>query len=219
MNTNPDKLAQAREWAKYGKPGHQPETVAAAEVINALPDEWIDADDLREALDWIDSKPFGDDYDGEFYDRLRALLPAPTPRTLADLSKEERHAHVWKDVHVEGWDNPSVLVAVYKDEGAVLGHNWIQQWPFVEVRPLAELTPVEPTSEPVTENTPDHPTELTTPADYQNAPAGTVVAAEGEEAWTKNNNGFWETFGIISGYNNYGMAGEARQVLRRGWEA
>ena len=36
-NTTPEKLNQAREWAKYGKPGHQPETVAAAEVINALP--------------------------------------------------------------------------------------------------------------------------------------------------------------------------------------
>ena len=197
MTNNIDKLAQAREWAKYGKPGHQPETVAAAEVINALPDEWIDADDLREALDWIDSKPFGADYDGEFYDRLRALLPAPTPRTLADLSEEERHAHVWKDVHVEGWDNPSVLIAVAGDEGAVLRCSRMRPWPFVEVRPLAELTPVEPTSEPVTEDTPEpeqaqpedvkpepsptRPVTLTTESELLLAPLGTII--RGPETW------------------------------------
>lgn len=77
MATNLD-LDQAREWAKtaLNTPNKFPKGRAAAEVINALPDEWIDADKLREALDWRDSKPSGDDYDGEFYDRLRALLAA-----------------------------------------------------------------------------------------------------------------------------------------------
>lgn len=66
-----------------------------------------------------------------------------------------------------------------------------------------------------------HPAVLTTEADYRNAPTGTVVTTEGEGAWTwtKGKDGLWETFGIISGYNNYAMPTASRQVLRWGWEA
>ena len=78
MTTNPD-LDQAREVAdtiaQFPK-AYDSGIQAVARVIASLPDEWIDADKLREALDWRDSKPSGDDYDGEFYDRLRTLLAA-----------------------------------------------------------------------------------------------------------------------------------------------
>ena len=82
--------------------------------------------------------------------------------------------------------------------------------------PFRDLTPRR---EPEPESSPDHPTELTIAAEYLHAPAGTVVAAEGEEAWTKDKDGYWETWGIISGYTNYAMADTPRRVLRWGWKA
>lgn len=83
----------------------------------------------------------------------------------------------------------------------------------------SEHQAVEVVSELVPKSTPDHPAELAIAAEYLHAPTGTVVAAEDGEAWTKNKDGYWETWGIISGYDNYAMADEARQVLRWGWEA
>lgn len=83
----------------------------------------------------------------------------------------------------------------------------------------SEHQAVEVVSELVPKSTPDHPEFLVIEADYRNAPEGTVVAAEDKEAWTKGEDGSWEAWGSISGYNNYMMAGEARKVLRWGWEA
>ena len=96
-------LDQAREWASTVN--HYDDTYsrdenATARVIASLPDEWIDADGLREALDWRDSKPSGDDYDGEFYDRIRALLPKP--RTMADTEWDDNFHPYMEALTVSG---------------------------------------------------------------------------------------------------------------------
>ena len=73
---------------------------AVARVITSLPDEWVDADGLREALEWRDSKPSGDDYDVEFYNRLRDLLPVP--RTMADTEWDDNFHPYMEALTVSG---------------------------------------------------------------------------------------------------------------------
>lgn len=79
---------------------------------------------------------------------------------------------------------------------------------------------VELVSELVPKSTPEHPMELSAQMDYRNAPVGTVVSDDGDDAWTKRHGEIWETFGILSGYNNSMMAeADPRRVLRWGWRA
>lgn len=102
MTTNID-LDQAREVAdtiaQFPK-AYDSGMQAVARVIASLPDEWIDADKLKEALEWRDSKPSGDDYDGKFYDRIRALLPKP--RTMADAEWDDNFHPYMEALTVSG---------------------------------------------------------------------------------------------------------------------
>lgn len=129
---------------------------AAAELILSLPDTIVDGDKLREIIDHLRTDMDSNPELWVHVEALEALLPALP--TLEDMDEDARHALIGKDVKVEGWNNPSMLIAVHKDEGAVLGHNWINPWPFVEIRPLSELTPVNEDAPTVAEQenvTPD----------------------------------------------------------------
>lgn len=88
MTTNID-LDQAREWAKWviqadSQVEVDPDLRGAANVIQSLPDEWIDAEKLREVIEEYDSWE-----SGAFVDDLRALLPGTQPRTLADTKWDD----------------------------------------------------------------------------------------------------------------------------------
>lgn len=162
----------------------------------------------------------------------RHILATTTPPTMADMSPEEREACQWMqaDVKLLNGGSATCVIANPRIPGAKVRvwapHGGSDDIEEGRVTPLPDLPRLEwPVSEPVTESTPepepqttpDHPAVLTTEVDYRNAPAGTVVAAEGEEAWTKNRDGLWETYDIITGYNDYLMAEDgARCVLRWG---
>ena len=174
--------------------------------------------DMAIIREWADAKVSGRHFatedDLKVARHILASIPAPT------MAETEWDAEVHAGLCAEHPENGLVRM-LYKD-GTLIGcitTDGVVLTLFVE-----NLTPIPGTRLDLTprresESTPDHPTELTIEADYRNAPAGTVVAAEGEEAWTKVRDGSWETFGIISGYNNYAMADEARRVLRWGWDA
>lgn len=138
---------KAKEWAGkigYHPCSHEAEEVEVAKFIFGLPDQIIDANKLREALDWRDSKPSGDDYDGEFYDRLRALLPAPQPRTLAVMTPEERKA--CKDMQAKTWHEVGIIVWV--DEMTEIAQlitraNGVLERKFKDVTPLPGLPKLE----------------------------------------------------------------------------
>lgn len=108
MSIDPSNMEQAKEWSKRKllNPGNDTDGVRVAQVITALPDTIVDGDKLREALDWLDSKPSGDDYDGEFYDRLRALLPDPAPTAEIRLGSRAIHP-----------DHGEVLIASSRPDG------------------------------------------------------------------------------------------------------
>ena len=160
----------------------------------------------------------------------RHILATTTPPTMADMSPEEREACQWMQATFTKSPHEHIITQVFVKKARLLRRSDGAMFEFHhdEVIPHPDLPRLEwPASEPVTEDTPepepestpDHPTELTIEADYRNAPTGTIVATEGAEAWTKDLDGLWETWGIIRGYSNYAMADEARQVLRWGWKA
>lgn len=154
-------LDKAREWAKNYAAGEYCPGIdgpgAAAEIIQSLPEQWADVEEVKAIIEEMNEdleaellNDYGQGYNyatRHWREALEALLTPKLP-TLADMTQEEREAMVGKDVTVEGWNNPSMLIAVHKNEGAVLGHDWINPWPFVEVRSLSELSPAsedEPT--------------------------------------------------------------------------
>ncbi|MDK8241687.1 hypothetical protein [Corynebacterium coyleae] len=62
---------------------------------------------------------------------------------------------------------------------------------------------------------PSHPETLTTVQDYEDAPAGTVVAPAGRHAWTKTPSGVWRQGKTYR--NSREMAGTKCEMLRWGW--
>ena len=70
---------------------------------------------------------------------------------------------------------------------------------------------------------PGHPETLTTVEDYENAPAGTVVAIASRDAsrplpMMKGSDGVWLMKSAKGRFNDH-MAGDKRRVLRWGWGA
>lgn len=60
------------------------------------------------------------------------------------------------------------------------------------------------------------PVELTTLEDFENAPAGTIVANNGDSPYTKRGLGDWADR-FDEKRSNEGMSGTSRKVLRWGW--
>lgn len=99
--TNPD-TQQARKWAHDNINGWHftgsDRALAAARVIQSLPDEWIDAEKLREMInEHLLSYPHGSIGHTVAEDlacKMQALLSPPLP-TLADMTPEGREACQW----------------------------------------------------------------------------------------------------------------------------
>lgn len=67
------------------------------------------------------------------------------------------------------------------------------------------------------DTTPDHPVFLETEEDYENAPEGTIVAADDYWSFARFNSGWITSTRADFDYDE--MAGLRRRVLRWGWEA
>ena len=204
MTTN--DLDQAREWAAEITESRQtnirPAAFAVARVIQSLPDEWIDADNLREALAWRDSKPSGDDYDGEFYDRLRNLLTPDLPDPL--FLAKATHPYFGEGIVISKFpDEDETVRFLFQDDRKWGGTDY--RWVY-----LSALTFHAP-------ETSNYPEFLETEEDYRNAPEGTIVAMSAE-AWTKTTENEWsDPTGRVD--DKYMSSGVRRRVLRWKWEA
>lgn len=128
---------------------------AAAEVVVSLPDEWVDADTLRKYIsDWregLATAPRGN-YEAEMLDDLEDMLPAPKPRTLADMAPDERAECQWMQADLKGG---RIIIGAIADGGV----NYIKQdgkayWDSLgsgagEIVPLPDLPRMQwPGSEP-----------------------------------------------------------------------
>lgn len=107
MTTENDNLEQAREWARLMMAsryeGMSPMVVAAAEIIQSLPDQWVDASTLRTLVrGWRTTADEGrsEDYAQTLRmvaDDLEQLLPFP-PVTLAEIKFGGHAMHGDKEV-------------------------------------------------------------------------------------------------------------------------
>lgn len=96
MSIDKNDMTRARSWAKeilewkgWAPSAH---VIAAAKVIENLPDTWIDADEVREVMRWREDSPTGDDYDSEFWTRLEAILPTPLKQLVeVEMGKWVHH--------------------------------------------------------------------------------------------------------------------------------
>lgn len=121
----------ARESLDGDKETFFHDLLVIAKFIDSLPAIIVDGEDI---LDLIDSPG---DIDAS---RLEKLIAGPP--TLADMDEDERHVYVGTDVHVDGWDSPSLLVSVHRNEAGVLRQGAFNPHPSVEIRPLDAITPV-----------------------------------------------------------------------------
>ena len=105
---DPTKMEAAKEWANDNiKAGYFPtgeRIMAAAAVIQSLPDEWIDAEKVRVLLDRWAANPFPTSDEVAVLNDVEALLAPPLP-TLADMTDEERQACRWMQCEVAETEN------------------------------------------------------------------------------------------------------------------
>ena len=143
----PDKLRMARDYAAWitARDPQRKDARAAAEVIEALPDEWIDADKLREVINGqLSSYPHGTaghHVAEEIACKLQALFPTPQPRTLADMAPEEREACQWMQAR-DDVGNRVVITRMNEgdQEVTVLYENGgLYEWPYSIIVPLPDL--------------------------------------------------------------------------------
>ena len=125
-------------------------------------------------------------------DAIRELLPNPSL-----FGRWATHPTYGRGIIIGA--HPDQLNAfvwfVYEKEGTFSGTDW-----DVIVPEVLTLDPVE----------------LTTVEDYDNAPAGTIVALNGDSPYLKRVLGNWaDRFGDKR--SDEGMAGTSRKVLRWGW--
>lgn len=139
------------------------------------------------------------------------ILATTTPLTMADVDwDDEKH-------DLAGATDGDGDAVVMCGENADDEINVIVLWDHhTYSAPKSELTPNGKRYElrEVTDK-PAHPATLVTEQDYENAPAGTVVAEPGSHAWTKEVTGEWRKG--RSWLTNSDMADTERQVLREGW--
>lgn len=168
---------------------------------------------------------------------LRALLPTPKPRTLTDMTPEEREACRWmqcEESHAPTGGTKARGVILSSDGGSssILERSGnVVLWPDHLVVPLLDEPPLKwPASAPVTEDTPksrdqaltDAPAKLVTEEDYRNAPTGTVVWGRGpssdpECAALEKYGDIWLESGSYNRLTPLNMAyAGPHEVLRRG---
>lgn len=111
-------LDKALEWAKnYAAGGYCPGLDgpwAAAEIIQALPDQWVDAGKLREIIEemneYLEAEHSNDYGQGFNYatrhwrEALEVSLTLAELPTLADMTEEEQRACQWMQADFQGAD-------------------------------------------------------------------------------------------------------------------
>ncbi|WP_288833691.1 hypothetical protein [uncultured Corynebacterium sp.] len=122
--------------------------------------------------------------------RILRSLPEPTPITFVDIptdkwaehwgSAVENRQHGWKGWAL-GTDSDGAIVVLIEENGLPTLWWWPENTTILPDEPRLHIPGITP------EPTPDHPATLTTEEDYQDAPAGTVVASgdSPERVWIR----------------------------------
>lgn len=129
-------LEKAREWASRHdriRGVFHPDAKAAVEVIQSLPDKWVDVEEVQEIIEEMESLPDTTRVSSEiaiateaWKRRLEALLPSKLP-TLADMTPEERAACKWMQCKVEtdGEDTIGVIWMIWSNRVHIIFQSGI----------------------------------------------------------------------------------------------
>ncbi|GFK19304.1 hypothetical protein [Corynebacterium glutamicum] len=147
-NQNLDK---ARLWAETWSDTTVPaNTRAAIDIIQSLPDRWVDVEKVREIIESKEGRPPATALPELLHD-LRNLITPKLP-TLADMTAEEREACKWMQCMIgDDTDDYCLLITVDTPFSRVIFQNGNSTiWKNDLITPLPDLPKLEwPGGEPV----------------------------------------------------------------------
>ncbi|WP_288833722.1 hypothetical protein [uncultured Corynebacterium sp.] len=162
-------------------------------------------DDYQKAMAWLTEMKSSDKSwsagEAAVYRILRSL-PEPTEITFADLAEEEwpdywgcavEHKKHGRKGWALGRDLDGYITVLVEGEGLPTTLWFPESTTIFPDEPRLHIPGHTP------EPTPDHPTTLTTEEDYQDAPAGTVVASgdSPERVWIRGERYGWFEVGKV----------------------
>ncbi len=140
-------LDQAREWANgalsdFPFPSHEG---VAARLIQSLPDQWVDVEEVRELLDRWSANPFPSSDEVAVLNDVEALITPKLP-TLADMSMSERDERKWAQAYMEQHGR-GIITCILDDSVQFMKGNGllITVWEkdYGRVTPLPDLPKLE----------------------------------------------------------------------------
>lgn len=179
----------------------------------------------RLARQWAESKlamPTGH-LDADVIAAAEHILATTTEPTMADVEWDgDKHFLAGATLDTEESAEEMVMCGFTRDGEIYVvepnpGRGKRGYWPMP-----GDLTPNGKKYELVEVTGDEHPETLTTLEDYEDAPAGTIVAAASRHGsmpfpMMKGSDEIWVMMKSVKGRFNYHMAGDKRQVLRWGW--
>ena len=195
-------LDEEREFLRSALP-ELPKQKALAEIIAHVDDAWS----VASGNDWggnsYDTEISIEDWLTELHEQLKGLqdAPAAVPALPAGMRLADH------------WNYGRVVVSPVTDDGERLifcldntalggaGRSWVHEdsLTFIDAEPAK----------------PAHPEFLETEADYQNAPEGTIVVADGGVPCHKFQS-TWSSVAFLAMKDDRGMSRARRRVLRWG---
>ena len=167
----------------------------------------------RLARKWVQkTNPKGD---RETLAAIEQILATTDPLTMADV-EWDHDKYALTGATLDYGHGPTDVVMLDKDGDGFINYITADKHDYGDASP-STLTPNGKRYELREVGAPEqpaHPETLVTEQDYENAPAGTVVAEPGRPALTKTHGGEWHRYG--GWFTSDEMAHTERQVLRWG---
>ena len=190
------------------------------EVVMMWPDTYGTGNIIAKEGEWTRDRltPNGKRYElVEFTDKQDST---DTPTHPATLTTEQDYANAPKGTIVDidgtvavrgefGWYSAGYEGRTSSEDMFHLGEGDVIRWG-------KNGEPAVSSGENVDSGQPEHPATLETQADYEKAPAGTVVALNLFTPWTKKSDGRWESGTSSVGSDDLRLSGP-HTVLRWGW--
>ena len=145
---------------------------------------------------------------------IEHIMATTTEPTMADVEWDDEKHHLAGATLPSGYE----VVMFWAEDDYIITdqESWSRDCltPNGKQYELVEVTD-RPEASDEQDQQPAHPEVLETVEDYENAPAGTVVATPQGSAWTQGPDGnWWQGAGWKTDSE---MSGIKRQVLRYGW--